>query len=322
MRRRGFLALTTGSALFPVRLSEAAEPVVREEDPKTMTQIGGLLKQAGVGPVKGFSTRYYMSAGDVPLNERRHIGLYCDGMLVRTRAMFASAGVAVMKPRRRFNLVMIADAQGFSTPGRDPSLASDAAGFYDPEVKAVFFSPIMQEGTDLIDWEQTMVLVAHEAMHQITLNLGLIDYAGDTSPCILEGLAGLAEDATDRSPTLTSGVPRSLRTNVEAIHDRPVSMELMFTANKDFYEPIGRDDRYAQSWLLVRTLLTAKDLTPKFRTYLKAIAARRDDSHRLDDAREHLGNLDDLLSRSIALARRLLKQVDSRFTSTRRSMPT
>ncbi len=317
MRRRGFLALTAGWTLLPARLGEAAEPEVRDEAPEVMTSIGESLKAAGVGPVRGLATRYYMSAGDIDAFDRRRIGLYCDGMLTRARALFATAGIPLKQPESRFNFVAVSDPAAFQRLATARE-ANSAHGFYDYHLKAVFFTPMMNEETGLPDWEQTMPIVAHEAMHQITWSLGPLDPSSDVPSCISEGMAALAEDATNHSPTLSGGVPRTRRIDVEAIRGSPSSMEEMFASDKAFFAPTGLAHRYAQSWLLVRMLMTAKDLLPGFRAYLKAIAARTDHEHRLDDARQHLGDLDDLLSRALALGGRLLSRQESRYTSTRR----
>ena len=49
-----------------------------------------------------------------------------------------------------------------------------------------------------------------------------------------------------------------------------------------------------ESWVLVDFLIQAPGRLPGFLRYLEAINARRDPDHRLEDARTHLGDLDQL----------------------------
>ena len=83
--------------------------------------------------------------------------------------------------------------------------------------------------------------------------------------------------------------------------------------------PLGRSlDAYSWSWLLAYTLLTEEDLRPKFRAYLRAIAARADKSHRVDDARRHFGALTALQDRLVRRMHLLIARPPSRYSSTRR----
>src|SRR5262249_7681093 len=51
---------------------------------------------------------------------------------------------------------------------------------------------------------------------------------------------------------------------------------------------------YAESWLLVHYLMNEPPGLPGFRNYLEALRGRDTPDRRLDDAREHLGDLDRL----------------------------
>ena len=51
---------------------------------------------------------------------------------------------------------------------------------------------------------------------------------------------------------------------------------------------------YAQSWLLVHYLLREPAAVPRFRKYLEAIASRVNSDRRIEDAKNHLGDLDQL----------------------------
>jgi hypothetical protein len=51
---------------------------------------------------------------------------------------------------------------------------------------------------------------------------------------------------------------------------------------------------YAQSWLLVHYLLREPATLPRFRKYLEAISQRVNAGSRIEDAKSHLGDLDQL----------------------------
>jgi len=51
---------------------------------------------------------------------------------------------------------------------------------------------------------------------------------------------------------------------------------------------------YAESWALAHLLLHDKERIAGFREYLKAVRPRTKPDHRLDDAKQFLGDLDEL----------------------------
>jgi hypothetical protein len=146
--------------------------------------------------------------------------------------------------------------------------------------------------------QSNMETVTHEATHQLTFNTGLLDRRDDIPLCIVEGLAmyGERRRLTGRSEPGQA----NLRRLEELAHvQRRLSWislsELL--ANDTAWFGRGEDRRalgYAESWVLVYHLMTDPTRLPQFRDYLRAIRGRKDRSRRLEDARAHFGDLDQL----------------------------
>jgi Protein of unknown function (DUF1570) len=140
-----------------------------------------------------------------------------------------------------------------------------------------------------------METLTHEATHQLSFNTGLFVRQGDHALSVVEGLAMYCE----RRRLFGASVPGQLnlrrleelahyqrRTPWISVTDLLVDDRACFFTDSD-----RRMLSYSESWLLVYHLMSDPDRLPQFRKYVRAIRTRKDPTRRLDDAREHFGDL-------------------------------
>jgi hypothetical protein len=146
--------------------------------------------------------------------------------------------------------------------------------------------------------------LAHEGVHQLTYNTGLLDRAGDAPLCIVEGLGMYGESRQVQGPSDLG------RINLRRLEDLARTQRMISwipvrdLLSDDTILQAGQAIRvllaYAQSWLLVHFLMKEPEHLPRFRDYIKVIQSRTKADHRLDDAQAKLGDLD-VLDRDLRL---------------------
>ena len=141
-----------------------------------------------------------------------------------------------------------------------------------------------------------MTTLAHEAMHQLCFNTGLLTRGTDIPLTIVEGFGMYAES---RKLNGRSDLGRTNRTRLDELahilrrREWMTVKELLVVDHSVLGQ--GRDTVelfYAESWLLVDYLMGDPECLPRFQAYLQALAKRFDASHRIDDAETYLGDLD------------------------------
>ncbi len=111
--------------------------------------------------------------------------------------------------------------------------------------------------------------------------------------CISEGLAAYGETWRPKAKD-SIGQVNGPRLKGLAGQTPWIRLEQLLTEDNLLDDEATRDAAYAQSWALIHCFMKEPARTPKLRAYLAAIRPRRDPSHRLEDARAHLGDLDAL----------------------------
>jgi hypothetical protein len=330
MTRRTLLAAAAAALANPVGFrtwgGEPAEPVVRDEDPRVLSELNGVLRNSFVEPLESTKTSHYLCIGNVPVAHRLRVARHCEAILSEAMTVYARAGFEAKRPESRLTVVVLKDRTTFERLAADRGADPQSNGFYSIKRRTAFcYLATLDQQPDRLDWDATLRRIGHEAMHQVGYNSGLLNPLGDVPDCIGEGLAMLAEDSTRESPRMLrhSNTIRLKRLG-EARTGVPISLETFFATDDAFTSKDDRGrvyDAYSLAWLLVDTLIADAALRPRFGAYLKAIAARpRDDrSHRVEDARIHLGDLQDLGGRISRRLRYLLDHPPSRYNSPRRS---
>ena len=299
LSRRAWLAglLAAGAATT----GRGAEPKPSAEEVREIADVATLAKKAGLGAFRHGGTAHYLGLGDASERFRAKALLICEGLARDYLEHFRHKGFAVERPARRLTVILLADAASFARfLGEEPGRA--VGGQYDLETnRLVSFDnrPADRANVDRAE-RANLVALVHEATHQLTFNTGLLRRAGDVPRCISEGLAMYAEVRRPSGRSMP-GQPNPGRVEALALA-RTQGVAWLPVAKLLTEDPLLEGDSgddaqqaaYGQSWLLVHDLMQTPGRLAGFRDYLVAIKVCADASHRLDDARAHLGDLDRL----------------------------
>jgi len=269
------------------------------------------LDQVKIGPLNTVHSAHYVGIGDAPQAFITIILADCEQLAADYQRYFGSLGFHLHQPDRPLIVIMYRDDRSFGKFFRLPSwLEAAEKARAQPEKARAQPVGIYFRTTNVLhvfDWRNVpieprashhnMETLAHEGTHQLSFNTGLLNRAGDTPLCIVEGLG------THGEPRKTTGPSDFGRLNLERMYDlakiqRRVPWIPVRELIGDDWFRAGNADRqllgYAQSWLLVHYLIKEPAALPRFRQYLQAIAPRVKSDRRIEDAQAHLGDLDRL----------------------------
>jgi hypothetical protein len=269
-----------------------------------LNAIRARLKGAQIGPLNAVRSPHYEGIGDAPEAFIKLILDDCEQLAADYLKHFQARGFEVRLPEHRLIVVMFRDNRSFARFLRLPQPAKGSG----PVLQPTGVYDRKSNSLQVFDWRNSPMTprsahrnietLAHEGTHQLTFNTGLLNRDGDAPLCIVEGLGTYGEA---RQPIGPSGLGRQ---NLRRLEDlAKIQRQIPWIPVKDLISDdtilrAGKAVRvllgYAQSWLLVHYLLKTPSELPKFRSYLKAISARTTRDHRLEDARDHLGDLDTL----------------------------
>ncbi|MDG3006662.1 DUF1570 domain-containing protein [Paludisphaera mucosa] len=292
---------------------EPGPPRIQDADPE---EVARKLREVGLGEPRRLKSNHFLAIGDAAESFMRSCLTDCEHLLLAYLRHFQDRGFDVREPDRPLIVVAFRDDRSFGKYHRMPSLMSGGAqpvGMYDKATNLL----------SVFDWRnvpmasraavKNVQTVSHEGTHQLTFNTGLLDRASDVSPGIVEGLGTYGE------PRKVIGPSDVGRLNLQRLDDlaklrRSVAwIPVRDLIADDAVLRSGLYSRvmlgYAESWALVHYLLNDKDRLPGFRDYLKALRSRTKPGHRLDDARETLGDLDELDRDLQAYAVRLVRSL-------------
>ena len=302
--RRAWLA---GAALACARSLAGADIAADPEQ----SAIAAQAEKAGLGPFRMSRTANYVGIGDAVDIFRTRTLADCEAVRSDYMDFYRARGFEIAAPAQPLTVVTLTDDRSFAAflGKREYALAREGFfhgptvhGVYQPRSNrlVVFDHRSLGRQTVPLGGVENLRALAHEATHQLTYNTGLLDRQGDVPLCISEGLAMYGEPRrpVGRTPP---GEPNGVR-----LRDLSLTRfgQISWTPVADLLS----DDRrlrgpgplqalllgYAQSWLLVHYLMSEPASRVGFRLYLKALRGRQSRDNRLDDARTHLGDLDQL----------------------------
>ncbi len=312
LTRRSWLAgwLATAAA---AGVALSADDPLTEADAAERDAVAEKAQKTGLGAFQVNTTTHYLGLGDAPASFRSKALQICEGLARDYLQSFQAKGFAVERPPGRMTVILLADREAFARfTGEAQGPAVGGQYEVDSNRLVIFDNREVGPGDPAIAERANLVSLVHEATHQLTFNTGLLRREGDVPDSISEGLAMYAEV---RRP--------SGHTPLGQPNPRRVEELARFWENGKRWRPLAKligddgpfrspDDEaaqhvaYAQSWLMVDTLMKSAERLPAFRGYLKAIGPRTDSRQRVDDARAHLGDLDALDAESRRKATKLL----------------
>jgi hypothetical protein len=323
-RRAWCAAVIGGLATRRVRAEEEDETPESRAAEKRGRELG----------LKGFRTvtsKHYVAVGNAR-DAYLEIALRdLEAVAVDFLEHYAAKGFPVAAPERRMTAVVLEDERAFARflPSPVPYAAIGVYLAKENWLVLEDFRHVARPLRSIPAWAENLETLAHEGTHQLCFNTGLLVRRADTPRSIVEGLAEYGELRRPemRSPPgqLNRGrlatmahsqrefgwipVPRLLTDDdwqvagEEAKDLRPDARASMASAKIN----VG----YGEGWLLVHYLMTDPERTARFRDYLDMVNLRpsSDHSHRLEDARKTLGDLEGLDLELRAYAKVLLRRI-------------
>jgi len=266
------------------------------------------LDRAKIGPLYTVQSAHYVGIGDAPQAFIRIILDDCEQLDADYQRYFGSLGFHLHQPDRPLIVIMFRDDRSFGKFFRLPPLLEAAemgraiqpAGIYDKSsnVLHVFDWRNVPIEPRVSSSHRNMETLAHEGTHQLSFNTGLLNRAGDTPLCIVEGLGMYGEPRKTTGPSDFGRLNLRRMDDLARIQRRVPWIPARELIGDDSVLRAGNAARimlgYAQSWLLVYYLIKEPAALPRFRQYLQAIAPRVKPDRRIEDAQAHLGDLDQL----------------------------
>ncbi|WP_406700779.1 DUF1570 domain-containing protein [Singulisphaera sp. Ch08] len=269
----------------------------------TAAELAPIFARAKKAKLGGFersesSGNQYVGIGDAPAEFRTEALSICESLAKVYRNYFETKGFEVSSPESRLIVIILKNKKSYKAFVGDEEgadVGAEVGGHYDVESNqlVVFDSLHNDDGLAASARVNTFTLV-HEAIHQLTYNTGLLERQADVPVAVSEGFATFGELWQHSNRRSTLGVTNSARLAVFSQPDGQaawIPVEEILTNDDLFSAPDTAQVAYAESWVLVHYFMRTPSKLPKFRAYLDAIRQRRDPSHRLEDARTHLGDL-------------------------------
>jgi hypothetical protein len=299
--RRAFLAASLAGWAGASARAEGPKGRKPPTEGDELRAAADALRRAEVPEVRWGRSEHYQAIGNAPDDFRDAALGVCEGLREHYLKHFRGLGFEVQPPPGRLTLATLADFRTFRRVAVNAP-PGNVAGIYEESANRVTIydqrapdAPAKEAGFE------NHVHLKHEAAHQLTYNTGLLRRGGDVAACISEGLAMYCEVVTAAG----SGVPgRVNHVRLDSLVGAGWLTPAQLLAGDDWMKQSGDSRRilhsYAHCWLLVHYLLVDPAMRPRFRDYLSAIALRRrtadgpDPAVRLADARDHLGDLDQL----------------------------
>ena len=264
------------------------------------------LDQAKIGPLSTVHSAHYVAIGDAPKAFITTILDDCEQLAADYQRYFDSLGFHVHQPDRPLIAIMFRDDRSFGQFFRLPSLLGAAAkgrplqpaGIYDKTSNVLHVFDWRNVPIEPRASHRNMETLAHEGTHQLSFNTGLLNRAGDTPLCIVEGLGTHGESRKVSGPSDFGRLNLRRMDDLARIQRRVPWIPVHELIGDDSVLRAGNAARimlgYAQSWLLVHYLIKDPAALPGFRQYLQAIEPRTKSDRRIEDAQSHLGDLDRL----------------------------
>jgi hypothetical protein len=252
------------------------------------------VRKATRQPLRHVVSEHFRAIGDASESFMNLVLTDCEAVALDYLDYYRAKGFEVTMPDRQMTVVVFIDERPFIRFG--PDMPPQVSGLYRrTENCLVLFDfrnvPMRQSRAG----RSNMQTLAHEATHLLNFNTGLLNRKGDAPRSVIEGLATFSEvrRASGRTPP---GQVNHMRlddlAHVQRRHEWIPVQRLLGSDKAAFGNTVDEVLlAYAQSWFLVYHLMTKPDRLSQFRAYLKAILVRLDDTHRLDDAQKHFGDL-------------------------------
>jgi Protein of unknown function (DUF1570) len=253
------------------------------------------------GSLRSAASEHYQALGDASESFMKIALEDCERIAQEFLDFYRLKGFQVKPPERRMTVVVFRDERPFMEFARRTvrNVPPNVVGFYSrAENYLVLFDarnvPASQRGGAL----KNMRNLAHEATHQLCFNTGLLNRKGDIPAAVVEGLACYSETRRLRGRSEPGLLNSERLDDLAHIQRRATWISTADLLADDSPAGGGNFDRmqlfYAQSWILIYTLMKSPQRSAEFQAYLKTILPRVDKKNRLADAEKSFGELNHL----------------------------
>lgn len=279
------------------------------DDQAAFQAVEARARQAGIGPLHQTRTNLYLGAGDAAPDFQALALNLCEALAKDFIKHFLDRAFDVHLPQKRLTVVILANPDSFASfLGQNPG--EQVRGIYDLDADWLVMCDSRGIGGPLAERANTVTLF-HEATHQLCFHANLLERAGDIPLLISEGLATYGETRRPDGRTRVGAVNHerlAVLRNLARSGAALTTTTDLITQDALLNRPETQQVAYAQAWLLIHWHMQKTERQRRLAAYLTAIRTRRDPSKRLDDARAHLGDLNELDAELKRYANTLLKR--------------
>jgi hypothetical protein len=269
-------------------------------DEKTATAVRSKATKAGLGALDVKTTEHFLGIGNGPADYSQR-ALDLEEKIGRDfLAHFRKRGFKLDYPAGRLAVVTLKDGASYRAFSGDDPGEADGGRYYPEDNWLVIFDFRADQAKAIGEAKRTNTFtLAHETIHLLCYNTGLLARDAEVPGCISEGLATYGETWTERSRPAFGGVERFrlLALSQELAKGRSwIPISRLLKDDDPVTDPETYQLAYAEAWLLVHYLMETPERLPKFRAYLAGLPKLETKAAKdhLKTAGSHLGSIEDL----------------------------
>lgn len=302
--RRGFIG-TGVAGLFGPSLTFAQSPTERaevglsDEERKAVASIRDKAREAKLDPPRLHLGDHFLVMGDASDDFQVEVRDFCEKLGKAFLPYYNTKGFRLAYPEARMAVVVLKGRESYGAWIGKP--AEDAiGGHYDRDTNRLVVFDFRDDPQGLGDQARVVnsFTLSHEANHLLGFNTGLMSRTADVPTCVIEGLATVGELFQKSSPAIGGyNRPRMNALSAAARNGEPwIDLQTLITDDHLYDDPATYQLAYAESWLLVSTMIDKADRRARLRAYLDRLKEPRGDAKpdRLREAEATLGPLDRL----------------------------
>ena len=267
----------------------------KKGEQEAVDQVQSRAKKAGLGPFQQNRKpqQHFLAIGDAPARFREDATKLCEAVGKDFLTYFRGRGFKVAYPEQRMTVVTLKDVASFQAYIND-NPAEVVAGQYELDSNQLIMFDLRNAGANVTEEERrkNTLALAHETIHLLCFNTGLLSREADVPVAVSEGLATYGELWVPPRDAKAFGETNLWR--LQMLDGAAwIPLTELLTKHGLFDDPKTAQTAYAESWLLVHYLLRQQQLR-KFRTYLADIPKLGAAKGRIAYAEERLGSLEAL----------------------------
>lgn len=278
-RRRILKATAVGliGGLVPALRAQAPrkKAALTAEDRKTVDAIREQAKKAGLGAFEVKSTEHFLGVGDGPDAYQSRALQLCEEIGRDFLAHFRNRGFKLEYPQRRLTVVTLKNGTSYRALSGDDPDATDGGRYYIDDDRLVIFDFRADQVRGIAEAKRTNTFaLAHETIHLLCYDTGLVHREADPPAAVGEGLATYGEMWTPpRAPSAFGGINGPRLTALAHELDSGgawIPIGRLMTDDDVFAKPETAQCAYAEAWLLVHHLMQT-ETRPRFQAYVAGL---------------------------------------------------